>query len=94
LCNITISGAWETAEKYSMEGVRTVKEPDLDVMKQDSYELRRKYAHLSNIPLPSFSEKPKILIGKRHCFFTASRQVVGPTPHQPLALKCRLGWSV
>jgi len=31
LCNLTVSGGWEIAEQYCMEGVRTVKELDLDV---------------------------------------------------------------
>jgi len=94
MCNLTISGAWEGAEQYCMDGVRTVQDLDLGVMNQDGLELKRKYPYLSRVPLPSFHEKPKMLIGKRHCFYTASRQVVGPAPDQPLALKCRLGWSV
>jgi len=94
LCGLTISGAWDNSKQYSMEGAGTIDTLDLDVMREDSEDLKNKWPYLSKLPLPSFNEKLKMLIEMKHCFYAASRQIISAASDQQLPFKCRLRWSV
>ena len=94
--SISVSAATKKAKIFHMNDVRTVRDLDLPRQTLNMKSLEERYRHLQGIPISSYDDvQPRILIGANNCHPAVARSVKdGEHSAQPIAVKCRLGWSV
>ncbi|XP_058461559.1 uncharacterized protein LOC131436709 [Malaya genurostris] len=92
---LEVASKHEPFRRYSLHGVRTVKELLLPPQTMNIEELTTRYPHLSGLPIASYRDiRPRILIGIKHQHLSLVRKSREGAPHQPVAVKTRLGWTV
>lgn len=80
---------------HSLSHVYAVKNLDLPVQNTDAEALKKRFAHLRGLPIPSLKNaKPKLLIGLKHSKLLTSRKSFEGKDDEPIACKTRLGWIV
>lgn len=92
--SLSIRGETEN-HSYEIKEIRTVKNLDLAKQSLNVPELAKRFTHLKNIPLTSYSDvQPKILIGINHNHVSVPLLVKEGCKNDPIASKTRLGWVV
>ncbi|XP_055590040.1 uncharacterized protein LOC129752222 [Uranotaenia lowii] len=87
--------AVDDMNRFDLIDARTVRKLDLPMQCLDSGELREKFLHLRDIEIPSYgSTKPKLLIGINNAHLIAPLQSRIGELGEPVAIQCRLGWSL
>lgn len=93
--NFSIAGSYYGAKKFEHCTAFTVESLNLPKQTLNSLQLKRDYSYLQNIPFHSYNQaKPKILIGLDNWDLGIPIRVKEGSKHQPIAAKCRLGWTV
>ncbi|XP_058816853.1 uncharacterized protein LOC131680147 [Topomyia yanbarensis] len=83
------------SRKYSLNGVRTVKELLLPPQTLNMEELCEQYPHLRDLPITSYQNvRPRIMIGIKDQHLSLVQKSREGALHQPVAVKTRLGWTV
>ncbi|XP_062707592.1 uncharacterized protein LOC134288019 [Aedes albopictus] len=58
-------------------------------------EMAQRFPHLRGLPIEDYSNvQPKLLIGLNNLGLCVPRKLREGRPHEPVAVKCHLGWSV
>ncbi|XP_055590063.1 uncharacterized protein LOC129742216 [Uranotaenia lowii] len=92
--NLKISGRGST-HKYNLLDARTVKNLDLPMQELSKSELERKYKHIQDVTIPSYSvSAPKLLIGINNIHLIAPLQSRVGELGEPIAVQCKLGWTL
>ncbi|XP_058451844.1 uncharacterized protein LOC131430702 [Malaya genurostris] len=89
-----ISGV-NSKQRYVLSDVRTVNDLSLPRQSLKYVDLVCRYPHLSGLPVQDYHQiVPQILIGNNHSYLSANLKIREGGPHDPIAAKTRLGWSV
>ncbi|XP_055589277.1 uncharacterized protein LOC129741562 [Uranotaenia lowii] len=82
------------SQKFPIE-VRTVCGLELPNQSMCYAKLLEKYHHLQGLPIQDYQNvKPRVLIGNDNSHIGATLRIREGEPGEPIAAKCRLGWSV
>ncbi|XP_053699022.1 uncharacterized protein LOC128745992 [Sabethes cyaneus] len=82
-------------EKVLLNSVRTVKSLLLPKQSLDSFKISQQYTYLKNLPLLSYSgARPGLLIGLNNLDSFAPIEVRMGDSGEPVAVRCKLGWTV
>ncbi|XP_053686221.1 uncharacterized protein LOC128735757 [Sabethes cyaneus] len=92
--NLWASGVGESANKLLLHGVRTVSKLVLPRQKLNSKELAAQYDHMRGLPIESYDGQPELLIGLNNIHSFAPLEAKAGTPVEPIAVRCKLGWTV
>ncbi|XP_055623158.1 uncharacterized protein LOC129766604 [Toxorhynchites rutilus septentrionalis] len=93
------ASVWASAigsgEKVLLSAVRSVESLLLPKQSLDSSKISSEFSHLRNIPLMSYKDtRPGILIGLNNLDAFAPLEVRMGNPGEPVAVRCKLGWTV
>ncbi|XP_055604719.1 uncharacterized protein LOC129752952 [Uranotaenia lowii] len=93
--SLDICGNSNPGQHYKLKEVRTVKCLNLPKQTIRGQELIQKYPHLQGLPIQSYKNAiPKILIGNDNLYVAATQKIREGAIGDPIAAKCRLGWTV
>jgi len=90
--HVCVGSVEKSSLRHSVH-VRTVDELPVGVITQDA-EVLKNCKYLKDVPIPSFSEKPRILIGSRDIRLIVPIEVREGKYYQPIAMRCKLGWTM
>ncbi|XP_062703565.1 uncharacterized protein LOC134286020 [Aedes albopictus] len=91
---MNISGETST-KRYRMMDARTVESLQLPTQSLSYQNLAEKYPHLRGLPIADYENvTPKLLIGLDNLKLTIPLKIREGRWGQPMAAKCRLGWSI
>ncbi|XP_062711339.1 uncharacterized protein LOC134289482 [Aedes albopictus] len=81
-------------EQLFIESVHTVEKLKLPAQSLNAVKLSQQYQHIRGLPISSYSGRPEILIGVNniHLFAPIDSRIRGAA--EPIAVKCKLGWTV
>ncbi|XP_053686195.1 uncharacterized protein LOC128735731 [Sabethes cyaneus] len=89
-----ISGRGST-KCFSQFNVRTVASLDLPMQSLRYHEIAANYPHLRGLPIDDYEDvTPKLLIGLDNLKLTVPLKIRQGGWGQPMAARCRLGWSI
>ncbi|XP_062711342.1 uncharacterized protein LOC134289484 [Aedes albopictus] len=92
--NLGISGKCGS-EKFDLRQARTVSCLFLPSQQLNYGELSQRFLHLRGLPMESYENvQPKLLIGLDNLRLGAPLKLREGGPNDPIAAKCRLGWTV
>ncbi|XP_058814526.1 uncharacterized protein LOC131678398 [Topomyia yanbarensis] len=91
--NVWISAA-DSDEKLLLKTVRTVEKLMLPPQSLDAQKLSNRYEHMRNLPISSYDGRPEMLIGLNNIHSFAPVDVKVGTNVEPIAVQCKLGWTV
>ncbi|XP_058444291.1 uncharacterized protein LOC131425967 [Malaya genurostris] len=80
--------------KLLLQTVRTVERMMLPHQTLNAMQLASKYEHLRGLPIESYDGRPELLIGLNniHCFAPVEAKI--GTTVDPIAVRCKLGWTI
>ncbi|XP_058456345.1 uncharacterized protein LOC131433769 [Malaya genurostris] len=80
--------------KLLLQTVRTVERMMLPHQTLNAMQLASKYEHLRGVPIESYDGRPELLIGLNniHCFAPVEAKI--GTTVDPIAVRCKLGWTI
>ncbi|XP_058827890.1 uncharacterized protein LOC131687819 [Topomyia yanbarensis] len=91
---VDITGS-NTSKRFKLSDARTVGRLLLPSQTMCYHELAAKFPHLRGLPLNDYDKvEPKLLIGLDNLKLTVPLKVREGGWHDPIATKCRLGWSI
>ncbi|XP_062713808.1 uncharacterized protein LOC134290646 [Aedes albopictus] len=92
--NLGISGKCGS-EKFDLRQARTVSCLFLPSQQLNYEELSQRFPHLRGLPMESYENvQPRLLIGLDNLRLGAPLKLREGGPNDPIAAKCRLGWTV
>ncbi|XP_055527534.1 uncharacterized protein LOC129720124 [Wyeomyia smithii] len=92
--DITVAGAKKSTQ-FKLTNVRTVENLLLPQQTLAYRELAKKFPHLKGLPIEDYENvEPKLLIGLQNLHLTVPLKIREGCMGDPIATKCRLGWSV
>ncbi|XP_055903410.1 uncharacterized protein LOC129939426 [Eupeodes corollae] len=93
--SLTIAGDYQNAPRFNLSNVRTVQNLNLPSQSLDYKRMATKFHHLRGLPVESYANvSPGILIGLKNWHVAVPLKVREATEIDPIAVKCRLGWTV
>ncbi|XP_038106872.1 uncharacterized protein LOC119766411 [Culex quinquefasciatus] len=87
-----INGA--NGEKLLLQSVRTVEKLMLPRQTLNADEISAHYKHLRGLPVDSYDGRPGMLIGLNNIHSFAPQETKVGTIADPVAVQCKLGWTV
>ncbi|XP_062703659.1 uncharacterized protein LOC134286105 [Aedes albopictus] len=89
------SSAIDSEERLLLNDVYTVESLRLPVQSLDAAAMSKQYRHLQNLPITSYREaRPGMLIGLNNLHSFAPIEAKWGAPGEPIAVRCKLGWTV
>ncbi|XP_058837537.1 uncharacterized protein LOC131693614 [Topomyia yanbarensis] len=82
------------SEKFLLHTVNTVEKLMLPHQTLDANELSTQYEHMRDLPIASFDGRPGVLIGLNNIHTFAPLEARIGTTRDPIAVRCKLGWTV
>ncbi|KXJ71211.1 hypothetical protein RP20_CCG021176 [Aedes albopictus] len=89
------SSAIDSEERLLLNHVYTVESLRLPVQSLDAAAMSKQYRHLQNLPITSYRDaRPGMLIGLNNLHSFAPIEAKWGAPGEPIAVRCKLGWTV
>ncbi|XP_062541725.1 uncharacterized protein LOC134209727 [Armigeres subalbatus] len=84
----------KSTEKFLLHTVNTVEKLMLPHQTLNAAELTAQYKHMRDLPIASYDGRPGLLIGINNIHTFAPREARIGTTQEPIAVRCKLGWTV
>ncbi|XP_058828874.1 uncharacterized protein LOC131688562 [Topomyia yanbarensis] len=81
-------------DKFLLHSVRTVERMLLPHQTLNAEELSAKYEHIRGLAISSYDGRPEILIGLNNIHSFAPIEAKAGTTNEPIAVRCKLGWTI
>ncbi|XP_055638295.1 uncharacterized protein LOC129776590 isoform X2 [Toxorhynchites rutilus septentrionalis] len=85
----------DSSSYHDLINVRTVSRLTLPTQTLRYQEMAKRFPHLRGLPIKDYTAaQPKLLIGLNNLGLCVPRKLREGSPHEPIAVKCQLGWSI